>query len=679
VKYFKSIIKITCTLLISVAALFAFCGSLNIFALAEKLPITCFESLPDINLKTNAMDDFSNVSEAFESLYKKYPSIKVNNTDDTVSVDGWMLANKSLAEKYNNKIPGEYSFFAFISSEKYDVYSIENPPAIKIILSEPEKISSFELEQLADIKISNLDTADFKTKEEAEKSILKKYDKVKIKNSQDFLKISDWKFTGGEYSASKAGSYEFSAVFSESEKYDISKCMLKINLIIINEKKKITNFASFEKITLTEIYPSGWKSLEDAENTLISIYKSISVNWGEGTVPIVSWNLSGGNYDSSRNGSYFFMPRLGDSDIYDTKNLGISPSPIEVIFNIPYGYASIYLYDSYGNGISNAALKLENDDYSFYGESDKNGSKIFYAPEGEYNVSVYYDGKKILKTIIILKEKITYLKIKLNANDTEKTSTSKSVSKTEIQTTTQSISEKISENLWQNGNILCETQTSNGFNIKIEADEAYVSNIPKDAAEEEFKSILKAVLSINFTKTSKKAKTAAEKAFLGLEANILPVNFSFHKDFAFPVKISVSIGNKVYPQGEYFLYYYNSQTGDFEDCGKAFLNDNGLLCFEISHCSDYFISDKQINLNTENSIVLSESNAKDNAVSFLNVESQKIQNNKDTQNQHQLETSNIPVKIIFQEKADGNENTLLLLINIAFILFAVLYLKRNAK
>ncbi len=679
-KYFKNTAKI---LFIGLACLFLFLPSkLNIWAIGEEMPITCFETLPDINIKINAMDGFSSISEACKSLCKKYPCIKVNGTEDTVTVIEWLLEDESLISKYENKIAGEYSFIATIRSEKYNVYSISVPPTIKIILSDEEKISDFELEKLSDISISIAKIKGFETKEEAEKSILEKYSKIKIKGTDDFLEISGWQLSGDEYSTLKPGNYEFSAIFSQSLKYDVSNCLLKVRLIIFNEKKKITNFSEFKKITFDEISPAGWESKTDAEKTLLSFYKSISVNWGEGTVPIIAWNLSGGNYDSSRNGSYFFVPVLGNSNDYDTQNLDISPPAIEIVFNIPYGYASIHLYDYDGNDMANTAIKLENSNYSLYAESDDNGNKIFYAPAGEYEISVYYNGEKITKSIFISKEKTTYLKIKLGTDSKGKTSTTKAKSETtSAKTTTQTSFAESSESLWQNdGGISCETHTSNGFNIKVETNAAYLSGFSKNIAEDEFKDILKTVSSINFSKTSKKAKSAAEKVFSGLEANILPINFSAHKDFAFPVKISVFLGNGIYPKGEYFLYYYNTQTNEFEDNGTAYFDENGFLCFEISHCSDYFVSDKEIPSGAASSIVLSESNAQNKAVSFLNIEeSQNSAKNKVPQSKIEVSSANIPVKIIFQEKSSENQSYLLLLINIAFILFAVLYLKRSPK
>ena len=89
------------------------------------------------------------------------------------------------------------------------------------------------------------------------------------------------------------------------------------------------------------------------------------------------------------------------------------------------------------------------------------------------------------------------------------------------------------------------------------------------------------------------------------DTKILPINFTAHVEFAFPVEVSIQLDKDKYPAGTYRLYYYNPVTKQVEDCGDVMVDANGLATFTISHCSDYFITSKAIsNLSEINNLVV---------------------------------------------------------------------------
>lgn len=114
----------------------------------------------------------------------------------------------------------------------------------------------------------------------------------------------------------------------------------------------------------------------------------------------------------------------------------------------------------------------------------------------------------------------------------------------------------------------------------------------------EIKKATDAIATVNTTKISEKAKEkiAEVKKDLPSDAKIMPINFTAHATFAFPVQVTIPVDKTAYPAGTYHLYYYNEETGELEDCGTVTVDANGIATFTISHCSDYFISSQAIAL-----------------------------------------------------------------------------------
>ena len=135
-----------------------------------------------------------------------------------------------------------------------------------------------------------------------------------------------------------------------------------------------------------------------------------------------------------------------------------------------------------------------------------------------------------------------------------------------------------------------------------DAQKSALNNMTVEQLEAEIKKTTDAISTVNMTKISDKAKakiTEVQKS-LPVDAKIMPINFTAHAEFAFPVEVSISVDKTTYPSGTYYLYYYNEETGKVEDCGTVIVDANGVATFTISHCSDYFISSKTVDLKITN-------------------------------------------------------------------------------
>lgn len=118
----------------------------------------------------------------------------------------------------------------------------------------------------------------------------------------------------------------------------------------------------------------------------------------------------------------------------------------------------------------------------------------------------------------------------------------------------------------------------------------------------EIAKITDVISTINTTKTTEKAKAkiADIKNSLPADTVIIPINFTKHAEFALPVEISINVDKTEYKAETYYLYYYNEETGKVEYCTTVTISTEGIATFKISHCSDYFISGKKIDLENIN-------------------------------------------------------------------------------
>ena len=131
-----------------------------------------------------------------------------------------------------------------------------------------------------------------------------------------------------------------------------------------------------------------------------------------------------------------------------------------------------------------------------------------------------------------------------------------------------------------------------------DAQKEALKNMTAEQIQAEIKKASDAIATVNTTKISAKAKQKIEevKKELPADTKIMPINFTAHATFAFPVEVTIPVDKTAYPAGTYHLYYYNEETGKLEDCGEVIVDANGIATFTISHCSDYFISSKTVDL-----------------------------------------------------------------------------------
>ena len=131
---------------------------------------------------------------------------------------------------------------------------------------------------------------------------------------------------------------------------------------------------------------------------------------------------------------------------------------------------------------------------------------------------------------------------------------------------------------------------------------AALKNMTEAQINAEIKKAADAISTVNTTGLTAEAKAKIEriKKALPVDTKILPINFTVHAEFAFPVEVSIQLDKYKYPAGIYRLYYYNPVTKLVEDCGEVMVDANGLATFTISHCSDYFISSATIDLTVAN-------------------------------------------------------------------------------
>lgn len=149
------------------------------------------------------------------------------------------------------------------------------------------------------------------------------------------------------------------------------------------------------------------------------------------------------------------------------------------------------------------------------------------------------------------------------------------------------------------------------FSKLTDTQKTALKNMTEAEIEAELKTITDAISTINTEKLSEKAKDKIEKVknTLPSDAKIMPINFTAHAEFAFPVDVTVQVDKTTYPAGTYYLYYYNEETDKVEDCGTVTVDANGVATFTISHCSDYFMSSKTVDIATANTTELVETTA----------------------------------------------------------------------
>ena len=129
--------------------------------------------------------------------------------------------------------------------------------------------------------------------------------------------------------------------------------------------------------------------------------------------------------------------------------------------------------------------------------------------------------------------------------------------------------------------------------IDYERDLTYTWDFIKDKAKSIKENILMDVnLRLNIdTINSEDTKEIDER----VEQNKLIVSFDHHGSLPLNAKVKVNVEDKFKNNEDLYLYYYNPESKEIEFIEKDIMVKDGYATFEISHCSDYFLTAAVVN------------------------------------------------------------------------------------
>ena len=490
------------------------------------------------------------------------------------------------------------------------------------------QFSQIEFNAFEDLTIDTDNLTGFNTQNEAEDTLLEKYNSVKVKGSEKTVPIISWAIeeNPASYDVKKPGKYTFIASLDSNFEMEFSDQTIiypKINIIIKQAetpKITITKFSDFSNIQLNSTETDGFATLNEAKSSLLKKYSTVKVNGSQDELQISSWSFDEKvrEYTPTKEGTYTFIASIADSEKYDTSKLNISLPKIKIVVTAPKGNAKITVRNDNNEKISDADIIISNQDNSYYGATDKFGECIINNIKfGSYKVIIACNNKSFTQNVIINNQNTVNIKCIIEtekAITTTETTSATTTTKTETEktTTTKKPAETTSaidyvQELTNNKNEPIEITTlesSNGLMVGIsidklsDAQQAEIRNMSADEIYSEIQKAVDAVSTVNFIETTDDAKQELANETKGEYVRTIPVNFTLHAKFAFPVKVSITAGKGIYPVGnDYSLYYYNPETKQLEETGKASVDENGIVTFVISHCSDYFILDKKIAAN----------------------------------------------------------------------------------
>lgn len=97
-------------------------------------------------------------------------------------------------------------------------------------------------------------------------------------------------------------------------------------------------------------------------------------------------------------------------------------------------------------------------------------------------------------------------------------------------------------------------------------------------------------------------KSDYEAQIEGVMANVnkFYLQFSHHGDLPSLATMTVDVSDK-FKDGDYvYLYYYNEETNTIEQASQGVKVENGYVEFVITHCSTYFLADKEVEITNDN-------------------------------------------------------------------------------
>ena len=98
--------------------------------------------------------------------------------------------------------------------------------------------------------------------------------------------------------------------------------------------------------------------------------------------------------------------------------------------------------------------------------------------------------------------------------------------------------------------------------------------------------------SISLTSPNEK-EISAKASKIAADAKLINLYFSYHGELPGKASITVNVGTENAGTTQH-LYYFNQYTSEFESLGDCTVDADGDVTFEISHCSDYILSDTML-------------------------------------------------------------------------------------
>jgi len=213
------------------------------------------------------------------------------------------------------------------------------------------QFSQIEFNAFEDLTIDTDNLTGFNTQNEAEDTLLKKYNSVKVKGSEKTVPIISWAIeeNPASYDVKKPGKYTFIASLDSDFEMEFSDQTIiypKINIIIKQAetpKITITKFSDFSNIQLNSTETDGFATLNEAKSSLLKKYSTVKVNGSQDELQISSWSFDekGREYTPTKEGTYTFIASIADSEKYDTSKLNISLPKIKIVVTAPKGNAKI--------------------------------------------------------------------------------------------------------------------------------------------------------------------------------------------------------------------------------------------------------------------------------------------------------------------------------------------------
>ena len=586
---------------------------------AGKLPVLDFVPFSDILLAPEEYPEYQTSVQAEDRLLQDYSYVDINDYSASLMIEAWEIEPSSISD-FEGKKAGEYVFYARLEpSVQYETQEMTiPPPSIRIQIAKTEEPVTVlnRFDPLEALEVCPDKDEGFDTLEQAQAALLARYSSVYADGGVQEVKISGWNLSeGAVYNAEQDGEFLFIGQLAEPERYDTSLCpepptlRLKIQQDL---KLQIYFFNTIQPIYSTAVNPYGYRTEQEALNTLNSVLISAKVNGLAEGVGIYAWRRADEKtYNPYTAGEYTFVAETMFSEKYNVEDLVCDPPTVKVIFTLPKSYVSVWVTDENGSAMRSAEVSLENALNSYAGTTQRSGNCILYdVRPGTYTALLKIQGMEFTRPLSVREGYSSVLDWQVSLKE-ERAVVSPVQTRIEVTSPPADRTLELAEALLKSmtsssGTVELYDDISGGKGLRIESvplqedQKEALLNMGAESLAGEVRRIVDSVTAVTVNGTSENVRRKVEGAVGNPAALILPVHFPDHAQFAFPVKVTVQgVSDLSLPVGEGYLYYYNASTGQPEYAGTAWTDGAGTLIFTISHCSDYFISSETLVFITE--------------------------------------------------------------------------------